>query len=100
MVTSRMNIAQKLATFVFSPPCSAKDFPDRSKDSTNNLDNHRCQFTFSDGRQCRNQQAQLCVHHASKKQSECGAEGAPDAGLEGLCGDLTTATNINRALAQ
>jgi hypothetical protein len=65
----------------------------------------RCQFTFSDGRRCRNQHAQFCVHHSSRKQRDC-AEGAPDsalvghAALEGLCANLTTATNINRALSQ
>jgi hypothetical protein len=65
----------------------------------------RCQFTFSDGRQCRMQSAQLCTHHASKQEPDPGAKGAPDHALEvpeleELCGDLTTATNINRALAQ
>jgi hypothetical protein len=65
----------------------------------------RCQFTFSDGRQCRMQPSQLCTHHASKAERERGAKGAYDHALEAppleaLCGDLTTATNINRALAQ
>src|SRR4029077_16534656 len=41
-----------------------------------------------------------------KKQRDPNANGFPDppvaalVGLEGLCGDLTTATNINRALSQ
>jgi hypothetical protein len=60
----------------------------------------RCQLTFADGRQCRNQRASLCAHHASKQKR--GGNGAtlkaPE--LEALCSDLTTATNINRALAQ
>jgi hypothetical protein len=59
----------------------------------------RCQFTFSDGRQCRMQPSQLCAHHARKKEDHpSGPPPMPE--LEALCGDLTTATNINRALAQ
>src|ERR1700730_9212119 len=77
----------------------------------------RCQFTFSDGRQCSNpakvyQQdelspvkdkevppMQLCAHHAPKPKR--GAKRVSDASaLEALCSDLTTATSINRALAQ
>src|SRR6266566_5155480 len=106
MVTSRMNIAQKLLSAVLPPPSSGHSpnsnpqNSDRTQDSTFNLNNSCCQFTFSDGRRCRNERAQLCVHHASKRARDSGAEGAPDAALEGLCSDLTTATNINRALAQ
>src|ERR1700730_17065402 len=53
------------------PPCPAEDsqHQDPSKDSTNNLNTSRCQFTFSDGRQCRMPRAQLCAHHASRKES-------------------------------
>src|SRR4029077_11457720 len=58
----------------------------------------RCRFTFSDGRQCRSQRASFCVHHASKRDTKHKAPAAPD--LEVLCTDLTTATSINRALAQ
>ncbi len=60
----------------------------------------RCEFTFSDDRQCRNQRASLCAHHGSKlKRGGKGAAlKAPE--LEALCADLTTATSINRALAQ
>jgi hypothetical protein len=59
----------------------------------------RCQFTFADGRQCKMSSAQLCAHHASKQKR--GAKRVSDASaLEGLCSDLTTTTNINRALAQ
>ena len=74
------------------------DEPERgaSPDSSSS----RCEFTFSDGRQCRSQRAQFCLHHSSKKQTGVGDEVAPDAALVGLCADLTTATNINRALAQ
>jgi hypothetical protein len=77
----------------------------------------RCQFTFANGRQCSNpakvyQQdelspvkdkrvspAQLCAHHSPKQKR--GAKRVSDASaLEALCSDLTTATSINRALAQ
>jgi len=101
-----MNIAQKLLSAVLPPPSSGHSpnsnpqNSDRTQDSTFNLNNSCCQFTFSDGRRCRNERAQLCVHHASKRARDSGAEGAPDAALEGLCSNLTTATNINRALAQ
>ena len=79
------------------PPCS-------DKDSNNNLNHSRCEFTFSDGRRCRNALASLCAHHASKQKrggkraGKRAALKAPE--LEALCADLTTATNINRALAQ
>jgi hypothetical protein len=60
-----------------------------------------CEYTFSDGRRCRNQGAQLCGQHALKakagRRARSSALEAP--ALEALCGDLTTATNINRALA-
>jgi hypothetical protein len=59
----------------------------------------RCQFTFSDGRQCRMQQAHFCAEHSPKPKR--GAKRVSDASaLEALCSDLTTATSINRALAQ
>src|SRR5690348_12780732 len=87
---------------LFSPPrpVPAPKNEDHNKNSTQTGISSRCQFTFSDGRQCRNQSASLCLHHASKHKPSPGAEGAPDVALEGLCGDLTTATNINRALTQ
>jgi hypothetical protein len=62
----------------------------------------RCEFTFSDGRRCRDQRAQLCRQHALKakagRRARSSALEVP--ALEALCSDLTTATNINRALAQ
>ena len=59
----------------------------------------RCQFTFSDGRQCRMQQAHFCSQHSPKQKR--GAKRVSDASaLEALCADLTTTTSINRALAQ
>src|SRR5580700_7233419 len=106
------------------------DEPERR--TSPNASASRCQFTFADGRQCRNpakvypprrnvyQQdelsphqrvelspvkdkevppAQLCAHHAPKPKR--GAKRVSDASaLEALCSDLTTATTINRALAQ
>src|ERR1700680_847008 len=60
----------------------------------------RCEFTFSDGRRCRSERPSLCAHHASK-QKRGGKRAALKASeLETLCSDLTTATSINRALAQ
>src|SRR5260370_22883528 len=95
----------------FSPPRQthrSKDRHSQNEDHYKNstkpdpaaLEAQRCQFTFSDGRQCRNQRAHLCLHHYSKEQRDFGAAGAPDAALVGLCADLTTASNINRSLAQ
>src|ERR1700732_3710067 len=34
----------------------------------------RCEFTFSDGRRCRNQRTSLCAHHSSPQKS--GRKGA------------------------
>src|SRR6202035_2315502 len=59
----------------------------------------RCQFTFADGRQCRMQQAHFCSQH-SPKQKRGAKRGSDASALEALCYDLTTATGINRALAQ
>jgi hypothetical protein len=105
-----MNIAQKVFHALFSPPRSIpkSDNEDHNRSSANPRSartSPRCQFTFSDGRQCRSQRASFCVHHASKQERGPGAEGAPDAALVApevvaLCSDLTTATNINRAVAQ
>jgi hypothetical protein len=59
----------------------------------------RCQFTFADGRRCKMPPTQLCSHHSP--QQKRGTKRVSDASaLEALCTDLTTATNINRALAQ
>jgi hypothetical protein len=77
----------------------------------------RCQFTFADGRQCRNpakvyqqdelspvrdkkvSSAHFCSQHSPKQRR--GARRVSDASaLEALCSDLTTTTSINRALAQ
>jgi hypothetical protein len=101
-----MTTLQELPTSAVPPPCSAEhpQHQDSRKDLTNNFKNSRCQFTYSDGRRCGNERAPLCVHHGSK-QREPHTKDAPDAvlnapELQALCSDLTTATNINRALAQ
>src|SRR5690348_14643295 len=83
----------------FKPPASP------GAESHSALEKHRCQFTFSDGRQCRMPSAHFCRHHASQHEPNRGAKGAPDhvleaPELEALCSNLTTATGINRALAQ
>lgn len=98
MVTSRMNIAQKLAHFVLPSPRSKS--PDEEHNKSSNHGSHRCEFTFSDGRQCKMQRAQFCAHHTSKRTPDEGALPVSDEALVGLCSDLTTATNINRAIAQ
>jgi len=73
------------------------DEPERT--TSLNASASRCQFTFADGRQCKTPPAQLCAHHTSKQKR--GAKRLSDgSALEALCSDLTTATNINRALAQ
>src|SRR5712671_3343108 len=133
MVTSRMNITQEPLTAALPPPCSIEtpaasnrtDLPANKANNNVNLnpaapDPSRCEFFFSDGRQCRMQSSgrshqqdelspvkkvQFCAHHASKQERDPGATSAPHHALElpelqALCGDLTTATNINRALAQ
>jgi len=121
-----MTTVRKLLHSVFSPPRPNHESRDRnSKDEDHNKNSSatgissaanvyqqdelrgvkedRCQFTFSDGRRCRNQSAQLCIDHASKRQRNHCAEAASHAVLDApelaaLCADLTTATNINRAL--
>jgi hypothetical protein len=127
-----MNIAQKAFHALFSPPrptpqSETEDHNPRSKkppappNAPGKPDSaHRCQFTYSDGRQCRNpakvypqdelspvrdrkvanERAYLCAQHSSKEEREGRGNGFPDEGLVGLCSDLTTATSINRALTQ
>lgn len=66
------------------------------------IEDLRCKFSFSDGRQCRMPRAAhhayLCAHHASKEAAAAGATSFPE--LEALCADLTTAANINRAVSR
>ncbi len=116
VVTSHMTTAEKLFHSLFSPPrpISEPKDEDHHKNShetaissaanLSGVKEDRCQFTFSDGRRCRNRHAQFCVHHSSRTERESRRNDFPDEGLAGpgleaLCGDLTTATNINRALS-
>src|SRR5260370_40656998 len=102
MVTSHISSPLERFTSLFSPPrptpesgAPHSEDEEHNKNSTNPCISPRCEFHFSDGRQCRNQQAQFCVHHALRKEREGRGNGFPDEGLVALCGDLTTATNIN-----
>ncbi|PYU27543.1 MAG: hypothetical protein DMG32_06380 [Acidobacteria bacterium] len=74
---------------------------------------YRCQFTFSDGRQCRMARSEIhpsrCRFHAEREEQLFGdpAPGGNVVGavpdlpeLHSACRDLTTATGVNRALAQ
>ena len=108
MVTSPMTTAEKLFHSLFSPPRpihESKDHEpedeDHNKNSAETGISSRCQFTFSDGRQCRNESASLCRHHSSRKQRESAREISLTLRSKArrLCGDLTNATNINRALS-
>src|SRR5579883_2532574 len=67
----------------------------------------RCAFTFADGRQCRNEPAHLCADHAAKRRTRRAAADNADPAdfahlpeLESLGADLTTAANVNAALAR
>jgi hypothetical protein len=127
---------QALSSAPFNPPSSVNHFPNESRTeeptttpipypSHVHIDPTplpwRCQFTFSDGRQCRMPRHEfhvcLCKYHARREQELWGdPESASSAAkvypqdelsplnkvqqLEGLCDDLSTATAINRALAQ
>ena len=104
-----MNTLQEPLAAPFPPPCPSgpnRTDPPTSKANHNPnvnpaaLDPLRCEFTSSDGRQCRMQRAHFCAHHSSKEKTDRGSPDAALGGLEALCGDLTTATNINRALSQ
>ncbi|PYU22534.1 MAG: hypothetical protein DMG32_17890 [Acidobacteria bacterium] len=73
----------------------------------------RCQFFFSDGRQCRMPRGEvhpsLCRFHSEREEQLFG-DPAPCGGVVGAsldlpelysaCGDLTTAAGVNRALGQ
>jgi hypothetical protein len=101
-----MTTAKEPPSPVVPPPCLPENAQHEapSKESTNNFNRSRCQFTYSDGRRCGNERAPLCLHHRSP-QREPRTKWASDPPVEtpelaALCGDLTTAANINRALAQ
>ena len=123
-----MNTVQEaIPNTAFPPPCRFPDLQnqDRSEDSTHNnarpdpaaLDTNqlpdRCQFTFSDGRQCRMARSEIhpsrCPFHAEREDQLFGdpspggyvvgaALDLPE--LYSACRDLTTAAGVNRALAQ
>src|SRR6266566_596949 len=128
MVTSRMTTVQEaIPNTAFPPPCPFPDLQnqDRSEDSTHNnaasdpaasTSNQlpeRCQFTFSDGRQCRMARSEihpsLCPFHAEREDQLFG-EPSPGGYVVGAaldlpelysaCRDLTTAAGVNRALGQ
>jgi hypothetical protein len=87
-----------------------------STNNSNETDASRCQFSFSDGRQCRMPRASsgeshervhphFCLYHATKEEELYGLlypreATANSAELEPMCGELSTATDVNRALAQ
>jgi hypothetical protein len=97
-----------------SPEPSPEPSPQPPAELRDAQEDQRCQFTFSDGRQCRHQRAQLCPQHALRTKNDPlatdedqninlsppkeAALQSPE--LEAICADLTTATNINRALTQ
>jgi hypothetical protein len=123
-----MNTVQEaIPNTAFPPPCPFPDLQnqDRSEDSTHNnaasdpaasTSNQlpgRCQFFFSDGRQCRMARSEIhpsrCPFHAEREDQLFGdpspagyvvgaALDLPE--LYSACRDLTTAAGVNRALAQ
>lgn len=88
------------------------EFPSRLKIDAEKLPD-RCQFTFSDGRQCTMARSgihpSMCPFHAEREEQLFGSP-APGGNVVGAafdlpelysaCRDLTTATGVNRALAQ
>ena len=134
-----MNTAQEpLAHTSFPPPCSIEnpselnraDLPtnssreshgDQELSRVNNVRPEtspnplpeRCQFTFSDGRQCRMARSEIhpsrCPFHAEREEQLFG-EPSPGGYVVGAaldlpelysaCRDLTTAAGVNRALGQ
>ncbi len=115
------NAQEPLTSASFRPPSSPLDHfsePLGTNEPTNNPNvpastvfidptplPARCQFTFSDGRQCRMPRHEihvcLCRYHARREEELWGdPESATARELDGLCTDLTTATGVNRALAQ
>ncbi len=142
MVTSHMNTVQEpLVHSVSPPPCSIKNPAElnRADLPTNKANNNheplksqiseipfpshfhidttplpeRCQFMFSDGRQCTMARSEihpsLCTYHSEREEQLFGDPGSghhiigrsydlPE--LYCACRDLTTAAGVNRALAQ
>jgi hypothetical protein len=109
------------------PPCAAGNLPENRDDFPANkanlnpnlgdapIDNRelpgRCQFTFSDGRQCRMARSEihpsLCTFHAEREEQLFGEPGSHTFGasldlpeLHSACRDLNTAPGVHRALAE
>src|SRR6266702_8344408 len=132
MVTSRMNIVQEPLNghHGFPPPFSLEnpaelnrvDLPANKDNSNSNLSSGhtdtrelpgRCQFFFSDGRQCTMARSDihpsLCRFH-SEREDQLFGEPSPGGYVVGAaldlpelysaCRDLTTAAGVNRALGQ
>src|SRR5579883_2972654 len=120
-ITLHMTTAQNaVSNAPFNPPPSVNHFANESRieEPTSNsipYPSHvqidptplpwRCQFTFSDGRQCRMPRHEfhvcLCKYHARREEELWGdPECSTARQLDGLFDDLSTATGINRALAQ
>src|SRR5260370_8699425 len=104
-----MTTVQKLFHSVFSPPRPihrSKDRHSQNEDHYKNstkpdppaLEAQRCQFTFSNGRQCRTQLANLSLHHYSKQQRDSGAAAAPDPAPLRLSTNLSTPPHTNLSL--
>ena len=128
MVTSGMNTPQEPPTTSVPPPCAAGNFIRENRDefpaneahiNPNLGDVHtdnrelpaRCQFTFSDGRQCRMARSaihpSLCPFHSEREDQLFGEPGSHTFGaaldlpeLHSACRDLSTAAGGNRALAE
>src|SRR6266567_5619658 len=132
MVTSRMTTVQESPNghHPLPPPCSIENPPEPNRTDlptnkanpipnpsyvhidTNQLP-ERCQFTFSDGRQCRMARSDIhpsrCPFHAEREDQLFG-DPSPGGNVVGAaldlpelysaCRDLTTAAGVNRALAQ
>src|SRR6266581_4733650 len=132
MVTSRMNIVQEPLNghHGFPPPFSLEnpaelnrvDLPANKDNSNSNLSSGhtdtrelpgRCQFFFSDGRQCTMARSDihpsLCRFH-SEREDQLFGDPSPGGNVVGraldlpelysACRDLTTAAGVNRALGQ
>ncbi len=93
-------------------PYQYDDVPCTGKDTTPLPD--RCQFMFSDGRQCTMARSgihpSLCRYHSEREDQLFGTPGPQGGAIVGrafdlaelysACGDLTTAAGVSRALAQ
>ena len=123
-----MYTPQEPLTPSLPPPCSVENFIRENRgefaaSGTNinpnlgeaHMDNNelpgRCQFTFSDGRQCRMARSEihpsLCPFHSEREEQLFGEPGSHTFGaafdlpeLHSACRDLSTAAGVNRALAE